>query len=133
MSYLLDTNVCSAHLRRPAGLQHRFIQHSGRLFTSSVVVAELYVWAYLRDDPTRLLSAIKQLLRDEVSLLPFDDPCAEELGKLHRHLRDKGHSVSPFDLTIAATALVHDLTLVTHNTADFQHIPGLRLENWLMP
>lgn len=42
MSYLLDTNILSAHLRRPSGLQHRFVQHSGRLYTSSVALAELY-------------------------------------------------------------------------------------------
>jgi tRNA(fMet)-specific endonuclease VapC len=34
---------------------------------------------------------------------------------------------------IAPVALVHDLTLVTHNTADFRNIPGLRLEDWLVP
>ena len=32
---------------------------------------------------------------------------------------------------IASTALVQDLTLVTHNTADFQYVSGLRLEDWL--
>ncbi len=32
MSFLLDTNICSAHFRRPAGLSHQFIQYSGRLF-----------------------------------------------------------------------------------------------------
>jgi len=37
------------------------------------------------------------------------------------------------DLMLAATALVHDLTLVTHNTADFVNVPGLRLEDWLIP
>jgi tRNA(fMet)-specific endonuclease VapC len=41
MSFLLDTNILSAQLRRPAGLAHRFFQHSGRLYTSSVVLAEL--------------------------------------------------------------------------------------------
>lgn len=35
------------------------------------------------------------------------------------------------DLMIACVALEHDLTLVTHNTVDFQNIPGLRLEDWL--
>jgi predicted nucleic acid-binding protein len=34
---------------------------------------------------------------------------------------------------IASVALVCDLTLVTHNTADYRHIPGLRLDNWLTP
>jgi len=35
------------------------------------------------------------------------------------------------DLLIASVALVYDLTLVTKNTADFQNIPGLRLDDWL--
>jgi tRNA(fMet)-specific endonuclease VapC len=37
------------------------------------------------------------------------------------------------DMQIAATAIVHNLTLVTHNTKDFQHISGLRLDDWLAP
>ena len=45
----------------------------------------------------------------------------------------QGIAVSPVDLMIGAIALVHDLTLVTHNTADFRNIPGLRLDNWLEP
>jgi tRNA(fMet)-specific endonuclease VapC len=32
---------------------------------------------------------------------------------------------------IASVALAHDLTLITHNTADFQRIPHLRLDDWL--
>jgi len=37
------------------------------------------------------------------------------------------------DLLIAATALVHDLTLVTHNTQDFMNVPGLGLADWTVP
>ena len=37
------------------------------------------------------------------------------------------------DLMIASVALVYDVTLVTHNTADFENVPGLRLEDWLSP
>jgi tRNA(fMet)-specific endonuclease VapC len=37
------------------------------------------------------------------------------------------------DLMIASVALTHNLTLVTHNTADYQHIPGLQLDDWLTP
>lgn len=35
------------------------------------------------------------------------------------------------DLFIAATALVHGLTLVTHNTRHFQNVPHLAVEDWL--
>lgn len=35
--------------------------------------------------------------------------------------------------TDTCSALVHNFTLVTHNTADYQNIPGLRLDDWLTP
>jgi hypothetical protein len=36
MSDLLDTNICSAHIRRPGVVAHRFIQHSGRRFVPTI-------------------------------------------------------------------------------------------------
>jgi tRNA(fMet)-specific endonuclease VapC len=42
MSFLLDTNICSAQLRRLAGLAHRFMQHMGRLFVPTIVPGTLY-------------------------------------------------------------------------------------------
>lgn len=133
MSYLLDTNICSAHLRRPAGLAHRFFQYAGRLSISTVILGELYSWAYHRRDPKPPLVAIDAFVRNEVHVILYDPQCAEEFGKLQALLSRKGITAPHSDLMIAATAKVHDLTLVTHNTADFQNIPGLRLEDWLVP
>ena len=133
MSFLLDTNVLSAHLRRPAGLAHRFFQHSGRLYTSSICLGELYVWAYGRHDPAPLIASIEKLLQHEVSVAIFDDDCARRFGKAHVALRRQGVEVGSVDLMIASVALVHDFTLVTQNTADFRFISGLRLEDWLTP
>ena len=42
MSHLLDTNICSAHFRRPGGLAHRFIQYVGGLYVPTIVLGELY-------------------------------------------------------------------------------------------
>jgi predicted nucleic acid-binding protein len=42
MIYLLDTDTCSAHMRRPAKLAHRFIQYTGQLAIPAVVLGELY-------------------------------------------------------------------------------------------
>ncbi len=46
MTHLLDTNICSAHMRRPGGLAHRFFQYAGGIAISTVVLAELYAEAY---------------------------------------------------------------------------------------
>jgi tRNA(fMet)-specific endonuclease VapC len=133
MSFLLDTNILSAHLRRPSGLAHRFFQYSGRLYTSTVALAELFVWAYNRPDPMKVLTAIDELLFQEMSPLEYDRDCANEFGRVRIQLRRSGIEVPSVDLLLASVALVYDLTLVTHNTADFRHIPGLRLEDWLAP
>jgi len=67
----------------------------------------------------------------DVVLLPFDETCAEEFGRLRGSLLRQGISASRIDLMIGSIALIHDLTLVTHNTGDFQKIPNLRLADWL--
>ena len=132
MNFLLDTDTCSAHMRRPARLAHRFIQYFGGLAIPSIVLAELYAGAYKHPNPARLLSLIGDLLQ-EVTVLDFDSASAEQFGRLRGTLLQQGISVSRMDLLIASVALVHNLTMVTHNTADYQHIPGLRLDDWLTP
>lgn len=132
MSHLLDTSICAAHFRRPAGLAHRFIQYGGGLFVPTVVLGELYAGAYHVPSPAPLLQRITDLLID-VRVLDFDLACAEQFGKVRGSLLQKGISVPTADLMIAAVALIHNLTLVTNNTADFQRIPGLRLDDWLTP
>jgi tRNA(fMet)-specific endonuclease VapC len=132
MSFLLDSDICSAHLRRPGPLFHRFMQHAGRLWISTITLSDLYTWAYKQDDPKLILDKVHDFLRD-VQVLPFDDICALELGKLRGALLRQGITVSPVDLMIGSIALVHNLTMVTHNTADYQNIPGLHLDDWLTP
>jgi tRNA(fMet)-specific endonuclease VapC len=133
MSFLLDTDTCSAHLKRPAGLMHRFVQHSGGLFIPTIVLGELYTWTYHRKEPAPVIQRIENDLMADVTVLDFDRTCAKRFGEERGQLLQRGISVSRMDLLIASVALVHDLTMVTHNTADFQNIPNLRLEDWLTP
>ena len=132
MSHILDTNICSAHFRRPGGLSHRFVQYGGGLHISTVVLGELISGAHHLDDPVPLLEKIDDLLID-VGVLDYDRAAAVRFGEVRGELLRQGISVPTADLMIAATALVHDFTLVTHNTVDFARIPGLRLEDWLSP
>ena len=131
MNFLLDTDICSAHMRRPAKLAHRFIQYGGRIAISSVTLAELYAGAYKHSQATRLLSLISDL-RQELQVIDFDSECAEMFGAVRGKLLQQGISVPTTDLMIGSVALVHNLTLVTHNTADFRNIPNLHLADWLL-
>ena len=79
MTFLLDTNICSAHMRRPARLAHRFIQYIDKLAIPTIVLGELYAGAYHHPDPARLLSLIDDLVQ-EVHVLDFDSLCAEQLA-----------------------------------------------------
>lgn len=72
-------------------------------------------------------------LRRQFASLSFDDQAAEEYGKARAHLSSTGMLIGPNDLIIAATALAHDCTLVTHNTQEFSRVPGLRIEDWQLP
>jgi tRNA(fMet)-specific endonuclease VapC len=132
VSFLLDTNILSHHMRGAPGLTHRFIQHSGRLAMPAVVLAELYAGAYLLKNPAPLLAQIGDLL-SFIDVVDFDAACAEAFGKLRGDLQRRGLAVPPIDLLIASVAVTHNLTLVTNNTADFAHIPGLHVVDWLAP
>jgi tRNA(fMet)-specific endonuclease VapC len=72
-------------------------------------------------------------LLQEVTVLDLDAACAEQFGRVQGGQLQQGIMMPETDLMIASAALVHDLTVVTHNTADFRHVPGLRLEDWLTP
>jgi tRNA(fMet)-specific endonuclease VapC len=98
-----------------------------------VVLGELYTWAYRRPDPAPALKALADELLPQVRQLVFDSRCAHEFGKVNAALLNGGRPIDGLDLQIAVTALVHNLTLVTHNTSDYQHIPGLRLDDWIVP
>jgi tRNA(fMet)-specific endonuclease VapC len=98
----------------------------------TIVLAELYAGAFMLDDPTRILTGINDLLQDLI-VLEFDEASARQFGLLRGELKRAGVTVGPIDLQIAAVAIAHDLTLVTNNSADFQHIRGLRVEDWLTP
>jgi tRNA(fMet)-specific endonuclease VapC len=131
MDFLLDTNICSAHIRHPAGMAARFIQFGGRLFVPTIVLAELFAGAYRSDNPPRLLMAIDVLKRD-LTAVPFDEAAAVEFGKVKGSLSRQGIVISPVDLMIASVAIARDMTLITHNVKDFLRVPGLRLDDWLV-
>jgi tRNA(fMet)-specific endonuclease VapC len=132
VSILLDTDTCSAHLKRSGGLTSRLVQHTGRLHLSIITVGELMTWARRRDAPPRRRTGIEAFLR-EVETLVVDEKVALVFAELRAGQLDAGRLTPATDLWIAATAIAYGLTLVTHNTRDYEQVPGLMLVDWLTP
>jgi tRNA(fMet)-specific endonuclease VapC len=132
VSFLVDTDTCSYHLRGDRRLFNRFLQHLGRIHISTVTAAELFVWVRRSAAYAARRQGLLQLLSDAI-VLPIDLSIAEQFGEVRCQQLALGQFTGEMDLLIASTALVHNLTLVTHNTQDFVNVPGLSLVDWLAP
>lgn len=131
MKYLLDTNTCIRYLngRAPAVRQRLAAVRRDDIAVCAPVKAELFYGAARSHDPLR--SRQRQLVfLDQFVSLPFDDRAAETYGEIRAGLAARGAPIGANDLLIAAIAMAHALTLVTHNTGEFGRVSGLFLEDW---
>jgi tRNA(fMet)-specific endonuclease VapC len=129
--YLLDTNVCIRILNgSPPGVIERLEGlDPADLATSAVVRAELVYGARKSLHVAANLRLVDAFF-EPFACLPFGDREADAYGSLRADLEREGRPIGPNDLLIAATALSHSLTLVTHNTSEFSRVPGLKVEDW---
>jgi len=81
MSFLLDTDIRSAHLRSVGSVSSRFLQYSGRLYLSVVSLGELYAWTLRKSSPPRHLEGLTALL-SHMRVLDVDHEVAREFGEI---------------------------------------------------
>ena len=65
-----------------------------------------------------------------MTILPFDRNAAAEYAAIRASLRKKGTPIGTMDMLIAAHAKSEGLTIVTHNTKEFERVDGLAVEDW---
>jgi predicted nucleic acid-binding protein len=134
MAYLFDTDAISEVLKpRPAAAYVRWLASVPReeQFTSAVVVGELYKGAFRSSAVARHLENIEKRVLPAVTVLPYDAPAARVYGQIRAQLESAGRPLAVADLQIAATALLHDLELVTGNVKHFRRVPRLRVSSGL--
>ena len=133
MSYLIDTNIIS-EVRKGNKANSRVLAwwaevNDNELWISTLVLGEIRqgIERSRQRDPAKAgaleqwLGTLTRHFRDRA--LPVDSAIAEVWGRLN------GPRPLPvIDSLLAATALVHDLTLVTRNTADIK-ITGVAVLN----
>ena len=69
------------------------------------------------------------------SVIALDDECARVAGEIAGALLRSGQSVGVADVLIAASAIVHQRTLITGNVRHFDRMKrfGLQVDNWREP
>lgn len=138
MSYLVDTNVLSELRRKSphAAVQAWFAKRpAATLFLSVLTLGEIRKGIESLADAERRLRLIDWLEVDLPAfftgrLLDVDAAVADRRGRL---LAGAGRSLPALDSLLAATALAHDLVLVTRNVRDFSGLPVRVLNPWDAP
>jgi tRNA(fMet)-specific endonuclease VapC len=131
VAYLIDSNVCVIYLNgKSPPLQQRLNSTPvNEIIVCSIVKGELFYGSRRSNNPAKSLQTQQDFLAQFISL-PFDDTAAIVYGRIRAELAKAGTPIGPNDLQIAAIAIAHDLTLVTHNTREFSRVEGLKLEDW---
>ena len=129
MSYLVDTNVLSEPTRPnpDAGVLEWLRQHEHELFISVITAGELQRGVALYPQ-SRKRQSLEQWLEEllatfEGRILPVDRKIAQEWGHYYAAQQQAGRKPPSLDSLVAATAKVHQLTIVSRNEADFPDVP----------
>ena len=131
MTYLLDTNVCIRLLNNTSPLVTNRLaaKQPNDIYLCTIVQMELFYGAYRSGNVEQNLAVLKRFI-NQFPILPLDPHSAEVAGQIRAQLATLGTPIGPYDLQIAAIALMNNLILVTHNTGEFSRVNGLQFEDW---
>ena len=138
MRFLLDTNVVS-EWTKPApnrGLISWLAEvDEDRTFLSAITIAELRYGIQRLPAGKRRRSLDDWLVADlslrfEERILPVDAEVADVFGRLVDRSEKAGRPLGIMDALIASTAELHQLTLVTRDTSDFEHLLPMIINPW---
>jgi len=122
--YLLDTDILSESTKAAphAGILAWLEANELSIRISSVSIGEIHCGIELANGKKQTdLRKWFEIFREKFaeSILPVDDPVSLRWGSLRAALDRRGGKLPVVDSLLAATALKHDLTLVTANSKDF--------------
>lgn len=124
---LLDTNIVSFIFKGDSRINDYKPYLKGNGFAISfMTVAELFQWAMVRKWGNRRIKKMEAEIKKYL-VLPFDLEVCRLWGEVRSECQSVGRPISAQDAWIAATALQHDLPLVTHNPSDFEPVNELEI------
>ena len=129
--YLLDTNICIYAMKNsfPNLSQKLFRFSPSEIYISSITVGELE-YGCSKSRWGKRSRSVMNLFLAAYTVLPFDQDDAVVFGRIRAELAKAGSPIGPYDIQIAAQCISRGLTVVTHNTGEFNRVPGLGVEDW---
>lgn len=127
IAYLLDTNAAVALLENDP-VMTALVTAQPIVYLSSIVIGELYYGAEKSSRVEANIERISHFLGQGI-ILYCDAQTARWYGRINHQLRSQGSPIPQNDVWIAATALQHDLTLLTRD-GHFDHVAGLKKAAW---
>lgn len=131
---MLDTDTCSCIMKRSHPLVLKRLQSFSvdEVCMSVVTKAELLYGVEVSPRSAHDAAALAAFL-PYVEAVDLDEGTALHYAELRADLKRRGVMIVANDLFIAAHARALGLTLVTNNTAEFNRVSELTLENWTLP
>jgi len=130
MKYLLDTNICIHFFRGKFNLLYKFQEIKlENCVISEITLAELVFGAENSKNPGENYHLIDKF-SEQIVILPIFSAITI-YAKEKVRLRRKGRLISDFDMLIGATAIAHNLIMVTENIEEFNRISDIQIENWV--
>ncbi len=127
MPYLLDADwAINALAGRPQTVQALQELIPEGIAISLATVGEIYEGAFGFADPQAHIMRFRQWLAP-FQILNLDDEIMLRFAEIRSSLRRTGQLIPDFDLLVGATALRHNLIVVTSNYRHLQRIPNLQL------
>lgn len=128
--YALDTNTVLDYFRGRGRVAATLLAlPPSEIALPAIVAYEVWVGVLGSQNAKRRQAQYEQFLAT-VDILPFDATVGRRAAELRQALERRGEGIGPMDILIAATALVHNATLVTRNLREFGRVPGLQVLDW---
>lgn len=133
MKYLLDTCVISDFIKNHKGTIERIEELSSSELSISVITVSEIEYGLNKIESIKRgveIERVSRSLTSAIEVIEIDYSIAVRAGKIRAYLNKEGKNIGAHDLLIGATAIEHNLILVTSNVSEFVRIEGLRVENW---
>ena len=119
---LIDTSILIDHLRKPRKDKTTFYQLS---LVHDCLISAITEFEFAIGATPQNRQFTEELL-SKIPVLPFDSACVKTAKEIYRDLKAQNHLISLPDIFIAATAITHDLHLLTLNRKHFERIDPLK-------